>query len=694
MNSVELLFPKPSAVVVKSGKLPRPRSVTLTGATVPGWLKQKFRCTTHGTPVRLELTSDAFADVPAARRTQAYRLTIDRDGSVTIQSPGPAGLQYGLITLHQLLDAARAGAILTPVVISDIPAFGVRGVQVDMAREFFPNLNYLKKLVDRCIDLKLNTLWLYLENHFHAPGLEDLSVPGGMTPADARAISAYAAARGIDLVPGTNVLSHMEGWFRLERYSDFCDGRMRSYPVLTDPRAWRLVRTFIQQMADAFPSKNFHAGLDELLFTGTNPVAATAIQKIGKSKYYTDFALKVVNLLKRKGKTVWMWDDMVMGKNVDRTEGFGDDYAKALNRFPLDVIMVHWYYWTNSDGKHSAILDRVRKSARPVVMAPSSKTYQFDYGNVRAAAENQSHMAQCGQDLQALGYVCTHWESRYGSSFEAGWPFLALSAGFAWGGPAVVGTDLLRRLSFVTTGECDNALGQYLLTLSEIEDFLIVQKKVPATGIRSFIFLNGPDQLWRRLTGRLSAADRIHLRKLLATAEVQYAKIGGRDPALKQALQLPVVLFSEGLNMMNAFDRAWDAYHQAALIERRPRQAGQFREKVQATVSELRAVTAALVRLRGKIRELEATGHTPYDSYALGQWIDHLQNICRLVPAAAKAAGGLPYFEKLLYLPDAYYASNLRQLQIQNGGYARHGNLPWLTRAGTTRKPKRSGRCG
>ena len=689
MNAAELVFPKPSSIRVQSGKIQRSRAVTLTGAAIPSWLRRKFTCANHALPVRLELTADDFADVPAARRTQSYRLTLTANHTVTIQSPEPAGLQYGLITLHQLLNAAQAGAILTPVVISDIPAFGVRGVQVDMAREFFPSLEYLKKLVDRCTDLKLNTLWLYLENHFHAPGLEDLSVPGGLTPADAHAISAYAAARGIDLVPGTNVLSHMEGWFRLERYSDFCDGRMRSYPVLTDPRAWKLVRTFINQMADAFPSKNFHAGLDELLFTGVNPAAAAAIQKLGKSKYYTDFARRVIDLLQRKGKTVWMWDDMVMGKNVDRTEGFKNDYAKALNRFPRDVVMVHWYYWTNSDGKHSAILDRVRKSGRPVVMAPSSKTYQFDYGNIRAAAENQSHMAQCGQDLQALGYVCTHWESRYGSSFEAGWPLLALSAGFAWGGPVAVEAGLLRRLSFAVTGETDGALGRYLQTLGEIEDFLIVHRKVPATGIRSFIFLNGPDQLWRRLTGLLSAADRTHLRKLLAKANVQYAKIGRRDPALRQALELPVILFTEGLNIVDAFDRAWDAYHQAALIERRPRQAGLFRKKVQATVSELRTVSEALARLRGKMRELEGTGHTPYDSYALGQWIANLENICRLVPAAAKAAGGLPYFEKLLYLPDTYYASNLRQLQVQNGGYARYGNLPWLTRARTTRKPKR-----
>lgn len=153
---------------------------------------------------------------------------------------------------------------------------------------------YLKKVIDRLADLKMNTLWLYLENHFRAPGLEDLSPKMGMTPAQ----------RGIDVVPGTNVLSHMEGWFRLERYADFCDGRMRSHPVLTRKEALPLVRRYVRHLARSFPSPNFHAGLDELLFTGTNPEAAETIRRKGMALYFADFTTKVIRYLKRLGKTV------------------------------------------------------------------------------------------------------------------------------------------------------------------------------------------------------------------------------------------------------------------------------------------------------------------------------------------------------------------------------------------------------
>ena len=84
------------------------------------------------------------------------------------------------------MEAAGGGVVLSPLKIRDHPLFAVRVVKVDLAREFFPPMAYLKKLVDRAVDLKLNTLWLYLENHFRAPGLEDLSPKKGMTPAQAR----------------------------------------------------------------------------------------------------------------------------------------------------------------------------------------------------------------------------------------------------------------------------------------------------------------------------------------------------------------------------------------------------------------------------------------------------------------------------------------------------------------------------
>jgi hypothetical protein len=676
MKAADLLFPRPFLIREKPGRVTLPACFALQGALLPAWLRARLARACHAagiklapdsaTRIRLALDPGAFSAIRDERlRPQAYTLTLGRDGCVAVTSPAQAGLQSGLITLCQLLEAAGAGGRLAPMTITDRPAFAVRGFQVDTAREYLPSVPFLKGMIDRAVDLKFNTLWLYLENRFVAPGLEDLSPPGGLTPAQARALSAYATARGIDLVPGTNVLSHMEGWFRLERYTDFADGASLSYPVLTDPRAWTLVRGYLDALAEAFPSPNFHAGLDELLFTGTNPAAAKAIAEKGKARYFADFARKVIDYLQSKGKTVWMWDDMVMGKNVFRPEGFNDTYRQALHRIPKSVVMTHWYYWTDSDGKHGPILQRVAGSKRPFVVAPSAGAFGQDYGSLRRASENQSYMAECGLKNGAFGLVNTHWESRYGTAFLSSWPLLALAAGYAWSGGGRADSRFLTGFSFALCGDT-GSLADYLETLDRIQD-LLGQHGVGPAALRGLLFLDGPHMLWRRTTSGLTPAVRRELRSLIARAWKQHAALGTRDPLLKKALALGPALFEEGLAIIDAFDDTWGHYHRAAGLERKPGSRAAFKAALGKAGRALAGAKRSLAALRDRMLELEKkTGHTAYDAYALGEWIKAVDRIPDLIREAAEDGSGLPAFEKLLYLPRCYYESNLTQLRVQN----------------------------
>jgi len=693
MKATALLFPSPVSIREHKGRVRLPETISSRGAPVPAWLRRRLAraCRAAGMrlvarsakAVELKLTPAGFGRIGRDRlRDQAYALRLAADGAAEIASPSIHGLRHGVVTLCLLLEAHAAGAVLAPVTISDAPAFEVRGIQIDMAREFFPPMPYLRKVVDRMIDLKLNTLWLYVENHFHAPGLEDISPRGGLTPADAEAISAYAAERGVDVVPGTNLLSHMEGWFRLERYADFCDGPNRSYPVLTRAESLRLTKQYVDELIRAFPSPNFHAGFDELLFTGVNPEAAQAIRRMGKAAYFGEFSQKLIRHIQARGKVVWFWDDMVIGKNVFRKEGFNEDAPKALAYFPKDTVLVHWWYWADEDGKHGPMIRRVAESGRRFVVAPSIITFKHDYGSLTDAVENQRYMAESGRKHGAFGYVCTQWESRYGNSFEASWPLLALSAGQAWTGGQVVDDAVLRALSFAVTGETTGALGGWLREVSAVDDF-IGGKTGRRGAFRSDLFLGGPHYLWRRMSPVLDARDRAFIAGRLRAAAAHLAALGRRDPALNQALLLPMDLLGEGLRIMAAFDHAWAEYHRAALVERDPKAAGEFGLRIHNACARLRQAGASAERLRRRVLRLErATGHTAYDGYALGRHASDLRDLIDLVRAVAEDRGGLPYFEKLLYRPDSYCVSNLRQMQVQNTLHVRHAGLPWPVRRG------------
>jgi hypothetical protein len=676
MNACDLIFPMPRRVQVDERAVRPPKRVALYGENIPSWLVDRLAAALK--TVGASLVSDAtfairlvqgrvamrgrFSD---EQRSQAYRLELSGGCGVTVTAGSDAGLRHGVLTLCQIFEAAGAGASLHACTILDVSAFAVRGLHVDLAREFFPRPSYLRKLIDRMAELKYNTLWLYLENHFHAPGIEDLSPPGGMTPEEARAISAYGTERGIDVVPATNVLSHMEGFFRLERYGDFVDGSIRSYPVLTDRRAWPLVKQYLDALLDAFPSPNFHPGLDELLFTGAHPDAVRAIAKKGKATYFADFACKVIRYLQSKGKRVWIWDDMVLGKNIHRPEGFGDDYQKALDRIPKDVVMTHWYYWTNFDGVHGPIMERVGKSGRPFVVSPNSMGSKGDFGSLTGMREVNSYMARCGETYGAFGFVCTMWQYTEGCSYEACWPYNALAAAYAWGGSRVPISRAQKAMAFVTTGEA-NGLSDYLDSLDAIQKYL-ASWKLPPAALRHTLIKDGPHKLWRRFQSVLSPERRKTIRALLDAAGNAWRRIGLRDPALRDSQALHMTLVSTVLDVLDRFDAAWRSYHRAALIERNPGERKAFSLALSLSKRELRAAAKALEQYRDALTDLtNSTGHDPYDPYVLGEWAKQVDEIAPRIDQVAKAGIGLPWFEKLLQLPDVYRNSNLLQLTVCN----------------------------
>ena len=691
MKAIDLLFPKPSRVVARAGRVPLPSSLAVTGERLPAWLRRRLRkagvtlSAKARTELRLAIDPGELGRVAdPALRSQAYVLRLGADGSAAVTAGGQAGLRHGVVTLALLMEAAAAGASLSPVTIFDAPAFDVRGVQVDMAREFYPPLRYLKRIIDRLVDLKLNTLWLYIENHFHAPGLEDISPRGGLTPEHAAEISAYGSERGVDVVPGTNLLSHMEGWFRLERYADFCDGRMRSHPVLTRPEALELACQYVDALIEAFPSPNFHAGLDELLFTGLNPEAADATARCGKPAYFGEFARKLVDYIQAKDKVVWWWDDMAVGKNVFRAEGFNEDAPKALAYIPEDTVMVHWWYWCNEGGRHAPILKRVAATGRRFVVAPSIVTFKHDYGSLNVAGNNQRYMARVGRQHGAFGYVCTHWESRYGNSFEACWPLMAMSAAQAWRGGCRVDDAFLRALSFTVAGETTGALGEYLRRVSAVDELISARtgKRHP---FRGDLWLNGPAYLWRMCSPLLDGDDRDAIRAHLKAASEHRAALGGRDPKLADALRFPLSLWGECLNVIDAMDHAWAEYHRAAAIERQPGSRAEFRLRIRNACARIRQGARAIRCFRQQVLRIErTTGHTGYDAHVLSEHAANLAGVAGLIRACARDDAGLPYIEKLLHLPDAYHVSNLRRLQVQNTFHPFAPPAPWpVRRAGS-----------
>ena len=153
----------------------------------------------------------------------SYELQVSRDASVgaTIMAASPFGALYALETFAQLC----ANGSLPAVRIIDSPMYVHRGLMLDTGRRFHP-VDLVKSMLDAMAMVKLNVLHFHLSDQCRF-AVESTRFPaltanltglqsGHYTQDDVRQIVAYAADRGIRVIPEFDVPGHTGGWAPLK----------------------------------------------------------------------------------------------------------------------------------------------------------------------------------------------------------------------------------------------------------------------------------------------------------------------------------------------------------------------------------------------------------------------------------------------------------------------------------------------
>ncbi|MCG8323154.1 MAG: carbohydate-binding domain-containing protein [Cytophagales bacterium] len=187
--------------------------------------------------------------IPAA---EGYRLTVDNE-KIQITGKDPAGVFYGMQTLIGLIEKKEDGSTLPTCKISDQPAYGYRGLHIDVSRNF-----QSKETILRVLDImghyKLNKLLIYitedegwrleieelpeltqisskrghtLNDSLHlqpsygsGPFAEDPKSYGNgyYTRADFQEIIKYAKERHIEVIPSVNLPGHARAAIKAMEY--------------------------------------------------------------------------------------------------------------------------------------------------------------------------------------------------------------------------------------------------------------------------------------------------------------------------------------------------------------------------------------------------------------------------------------------------------------------------------------------
>ena len=334
-----VLMPQPRSVSSESGVLPigGPFRVKVSGCRQP----LTDRAVTRFQADAAVLRHGALAPGPApmlriscAERDGGY-LTLDakegyglavRGDGVAIDAQGPEGVLRALATLRQLI--ADSPGALSFVRIDDAPRFRWRGVEIDSARHFM-SIAAVKRQIDAMERVKLDVLHLHLSDNegFRVesklyPKLTQAGAPGEFyTQAQIRGLVAYAADRGVRIVPEFDVPAHTGAIVRA--YPELAAKGPPNDPFVTQNLAlnpaseatYQFLDRLFGEMTALFPDAYFHVGGDEVsdaAWSADDGVQAfmKANNIEGRVAMEAWFHARVRKILEARGKRVVGWDEI------------------------------------------------------------------------------------------------------------------------------------------------------------------------------------------------------------------------------------------------------------------------------------------------------------------------------------------------------------------------------------------------
>lgn len=348
----------------------------------------------------------------------------------------PTGMFRAIQTLRQLMPVAVEGTttklakIAIPAAnITDHPAYGWRGMHLDVSRHFF-SIDYLKKFINVLALYKMNKFHLHLTDDqgwrieikkyplltergawrefnnqdsacmqkaktnpdmaidaSHIIHKDGKTLYGGFyTQAQMKDLIAYAAARHVEIIPEIDMPGHMMAAIREYPFLS-CQGGVQWGKLFTTPicpckeTTFEFAENVFTEIAALFPSQYIHLGADEVdkstweHFDGVQDfMKEHNIKDVDELQSY--FVKRMEKFFNSKGKKLIGWDEILEG-GVSPT-----------------AMVMYWRSWVPSAPVHAA------KNGNYVIMTPGNPLY-FDGIPDRNSISNVYHFEPVPKGLTA-----------------------------------------------------------------------------------------------------------------------------------------------------------------------------------------------------------------------------------------------------------------------------------------------------
>lgn len=298
---------------------------------------------------------------------ETYKLTVTQD-NILLSAPTDTGVLRGLETLLQLLNIDDEGYFFPGLTIDDKPRFPWRGLLIDSCRHFLP-LDVIKRNLDGMAAVKMNVLHWHLteDQGFRVecktfPKLHQLGSDGFYyTQEQIREVIAYAADRGIRVMPEFDIPGHSTSW--LVGYPELGSAPgpysiERKYGVFnptfnpTLKGTYTFFDAFFKEMAALFPDNYIHIGGDEN--NGADWDANPQIQEFKKKHNLPDnhalqahFNKKILDIITKYKKQMVGWDEIFqpgLPRTIVIQSWRGKEAIREAARKGYNTILSNGYY--------------------------------------------------------------------------------------------------------------------------------------------------------------------------------------------------------------------------------------------------------------------------------------------------------------------------------------------------------------
>lgn len=348
---------------------------------------------------------------------QAYTVEVTPQ-NVIVRYTTEVGRYYAMLSLKQMIRffSQDNHCQMPCMLVTDYPAMKYRGWMDDISRGPIPTMEFLKREIETMAQYKMNFFNLYTEHVFKLDKYPDIAPTDGLTASEIKELEDFAAQHHIEFWGNQQCLAHAEKTLRIPFYQNMADTKANYNPCSSDTKDF--LQYQLKTVAQAYQSPFFNIDCDETESLGEGKAKEDVRRAGGAAQAYAQHIQWVYDVLKKQGKKVLMWGDIVTKD------------ATIASQLPKDIGMIAWSY-APSDS-YVDMLKPLREQGFDFMVAPGMSVWSTVFPDYDVYTKNIANLVRDGYQNGALGMMNTAWDDSGESLFNSCWHGMAWSAEMSW----------------------------------------------------------------------------------------------------------------------------------------------------------------------------------------------------------------------------------------------------------------------